>query len=249
MSALPTHIAIIMDGNGRWAIERGLPRVQGHQAGITSIRETVRAAGEMGIKYLTLYAFSTENWARPKEEVNFLMNLLSSYLDKELAELTKNNVQFRIIGRLSDLPQEIQKKIIRNIKETEKNTGLVLTLALSYSSRLEIVDAIKKITASISRGELKPDDVTPEVVSNYLYTAEIPDPDLLIRTSGELRVSNFLLWQISYAEIYVTEKLWPDFRKEDLIEAIEVYRKRERRFGRTQVLGGTRGRTSLHSEK
>ena len=235
MSDLPQHIAIIMDGNGRWAVERGLPRVQGHQAGVASIRETVRAAGEIGIKYLTLYAFSTENWARPKEEVTFLMNLLSEYLDKELVELGKNNVRFRTIGCLDDLPEGIQRKIKRNIQETKRNTGLVLNLALSYSSRLEIVEAIRKIGEKMICGELKPEDITAETVSSHLYTAEIPDPDLLIRTSGEMRISNFLLWQISYTEIYVTEKLWPDFKKEDLLEAVEDYRKRERRFGRTAV--------------
>jgi len=235
MSQLPQHVAIIMDGNGRWAMERGLPRVQGHQAGVESIRSIVRAAGELGIKYLTLYAFSTENWGRPQEEVGFLMNLLSNYLDKELAEITKNNIRFKMIGRLDDLPAEIQEKIRRNLKQTETNTGMVLTLALSYSSRMEIVDAVKKIAEKVKAGEVVSQDITPELFSRYLYTAELPDPDLLIRTSGEMRISNFLLWQLSYTEIYVTEKLWPDFRKDDLLKAIQEYQTRERRFGRTTV--------------
>ncbi len=235
MSELPQHVAIIMDGNGRWAMERGLARVQGHQSGVESIRSIVRAAGELGIKYLTLYAFSTENWGRPQDEVGFLMNLLSNYLDKELAEITKNNIQFRMIGRLDDLPAEIQSKIRRNLKATEANTGMVLTLALSYSSRIEIVDAVKKIAEKVKSGELAAQDITPDVFSRYLYTAELPDPDLLIRTSGEMRISNFLLWQLSYTEIYVTEKLWPDFRKDDLLKAIQEYQTRERRFGRHPV--------------
>lgn len=235
MSQLPQHVAIIMDGNGRWAIDRGLPRVQGHQAGVESIRSIVRAAGELGIKYLTLYAFSTENWGRPQDEVGFLMNLLSNYLDKELAEITKNNIQFRMIGRQDDLPAEIQEKIRRNLKQTETNTGMVLTLALSYSSRIEIVEAVKKIAEKVKAGEMTAQDITPDVFSRHLYTAHLPDPDLLIRTSGEMRISNFLLWQLSYTEIYVTEKLWPDFRKDDLLKAVQVYQTRERRFGRTSV--------------
>lgn len=235
MEHLPRHIAIIMDGNGRWAMDRGMARLQGHQAGVESIRDIVKAAGELGISYLTLYAFSSENWARPPEEVNFLMGLLSNYLDKELAELQKNNLRFHMIGRLQDLPVDVQTKILRNMKETEKNTGLSLTLALSYSSRLEIVDAVKKIAFKVARRELKPEEVTSEVISRHLYTAGIPDPDLLIRTSGEMRISNFLLWQLSYTEIYVTDKFWPDFRKSDLMAAIQAYQKRERRFGRTEV--------------
>ncbi len=214
-------------------MERGLPRVQGHQAGVESIREIVKAVGELGIKYLTLYAFSTENWARSNEEVSFLMNLLSNYLDRELEEMARNNIRFQTIGRLSDLPSEIQKKISRNIKATESNRGLVLTLALSYSSRLEIVDGIRKIVDKILKRGLSPEEITPEILSDHLYTAGMPDPDLLIRTSGEMRISNFLLWQLSYTEIYVTDKFWPDFRKEDLLRAIDDYQRRERRFGRT----------------
>lgn len=239
MSELPQHIAIIMDGNGRWAMDRNLPRVQGHQAGVESIRSIVRAAGELGLKYLTLYAFSTENWGRPQDEIGFLMNLLSNYLDKELAEITKNNIRFRMIGHLEDLPVEIQKKIRRNLKETENNTGLTLNLALSYSARIEIVDAVKRIAEKVKNGQLPIDDITPDIFSAHLYTAGTPDPDLLIRTSGEMRISNFLLWQLSYTEIYVTEKLWPDFRKEDLLAAIRDFQKRERRFGRTTVRSKT----------
>jgi undecaprenyl diphosphate synthase len=235
MSVSPRHIAIIMDGNGRWATEKGLPRVRGHQAGVESIREVVRACGELGIRYLTLYAFSTENWARPKDEVNFLMNLLSEYLDRELKELSANDVKLRVIGKMGDLPDEVQQKIGRNLDATRNNTGLVLTLALSYSSRVEIVDAARRIAEKVSGAAMRLEDITPETFAQHLYTAGIPDPDLLIRTSGELRISNFLLWQLSYTEIYVTEKLWPDFRKEDLQEAIQEYTRRERRFGRTEV--------------
>lgn len=235
MEELPRHIAIIMDGNGRWAVEKKLPRVQGHQAGVDSIRDIVRACGEIGIQYLTLYAFSTENWARPKEEVSFLMGLLSSYLDKEFEEIKKNNIRFMPIGRIGDLPAEIQNKINRNVEATRQNTGLRLMLALSYSSRLEIVDAVKKIAAKAKSGDLAVEDISSETISEHLYTAGVPDPDLLIRTSGEMRISNFLLWQLSYTEIYVTEKLWPDFRRPDLAEAIKAYQKRERRFGRTEA--------------
>jgi undecaprenyl diphosphate synthase len=235
MEELPKHIAIIMDGNGRWALEKNLPRVQGHQAGVDSIRDIVRACGEIGIRYLTLYAFSTENWARPKDEVSFLMGLLSAYLDRELEEIKKNNIRFTPIGRIADLPAEIQKKIARNVEETRENTGMRLMLALSYSSRLELVDAVKAIAGKVRSGELALDQITPETLSDHLYTAGVPDPDLLIRTSGEMRISNFLLWQLSYTEIYVTEKLWPDFRRPDLMVAIKAYQGRERRFGRTDT--------------
>lgn len=235
MNKLPLHVAIIMDGNGRWARERNLPRVRGHQAGVDSIRDVVRAAGEMGIRYLTLYAFSTENWARPKEEVSFLMNLLSEYLDKELQEMTSNNVRLNIIGRIEDLPEEVRDKLKRNLKETEKNTGLVLMLALSYSSRVEIVDAVRVLAEKARKGAIMPENITLDVFADHLYTRGIPDPDLLIRTSGEMRISNFLLWQLSYTEIVVTEKLWPDFRRTDFVAALEEFAKRERRFGRTET--------------
>lgn len=233
--SLPCHIAVIMDGNGRWALQRGLPRINGHQAGVESIREIIRGSASLGIQYLTLYAFSTENWARPKNEVNFLMGLLGSYLDSEIAELNQNNIRFNTIGRISDLPESIQDKIKSAQLKTSKNTGMTLTLALSYSSRTEITDAVKCIIDKVRAGEINPEHLTQELISKHLYTAQLPDPDLLIRTSGEQRLSNFLLWQVSYAELYVTEKLWPDFRKDDLLEAIDEYQKRERRFGKTEI--------------
>lgn len=234
INKLPEHIAIIMDGNGRWAKERGFARIHGHQTGVDTIRQIVRAARKIGVKYLTLYAFSKENWARPQHEIDFLMNLLAQYLDKELEEMNQNQIRFQAIGQLGDLPQTIQEKIKRNIRETEKNQGLILTLALSYSSRLEITDAAKRLCEQVKQGRLKIEDITESHLANQLYTAGIPDPDLLIRTSGELRVSNFLLWQISYTEIYVSQKYWPDFKEEDFLEAISAYQKRERRFGRTE---------------
>lgn len=220
-----------MDGNGRWANERNLPRHEGHRHGVERVREITRACGDLGIKFLTLYAFSKENWARPKDEVSFLMKLLSNYLDAELREIQKMNVRLRMIGRMEELPVEIQSKLRRNIDHAKDNTGLTLSLALSYSARAEIVDAIKGIVNEIKAGRVSSDEITERLVSDHLYTKGIPDPDLLIRTSGELRISNFLLWQISYTELYVTDKFWPDFRKEDLIQAIEAYKRRERRFG------------------
>ena len=233
---IPEHVAIIMDGNGRWAQERGLPRIQGHQKGVEAIREVVRAARDLGIQYLTLYAFSKENWARPPEEVRFLMQLLARYLDSELQEMEENGIRFNAIGRTSDLPKEIQERIERNASKTKTNREMLLTLALSYSSRLEIVDAAKQLCKKVKAGELTVDQIDEVLFSKTLNTAGIPDPDLLIRTSGELRVSNFLLWQISYTEIYVVDKYWPDFRKEDFIRSIQEYQKRERRFGRTETV-------------
>ena len=228
---LPRHVAMIMDGNGRWAVERGYPRFRGHQKGADRIRDVIEAATEIGIPYLTLYAFSKENWVRPKEEVDFLMELLSRYLDQELAKMKENKIRFNVIGSREDLNTEIQKKIDRNMKETASHTKLVLTLALSYSGRAEIVDACRKIARKVKAGELSPEAVDETTLQQALYTADLPDPDFLIRTSGELRVSNFLLWQISYAEIYVTEKLWPDFSKDEFRKALEAYQKRKRRFG------------------
>ncbi len=224
-----------MDGNGRWAEAKGFARILGHQRGVDTIREIVRTARELKIKHLTLYAFSKENWARPKREIDFLMSLLSQYLDSELKELETNQVRFNAIGKLEDLPREVREKIKRNMTLTQKNEGLLLTLALSYSSRVEITDAIKRLCEQVKLGHLKIEEITEDHISKELYTAGIPDPDLLIRTSGELRVSNFLLWQISYTEIYVSDKYWPDFRKEDFIEAIKDYQKRERRFGRAET--------------
>jgi undecaprenyl diphosphate synthase len=228
---VPRHIAIIMDGNGRWARERGLPRVRGHEEGAESIRAVLRTCGEAGVGFLTLYAFSTENWKRPKAEVMALMKLLSHFLKKETPELMKQNVRLQAIGRLTDLPDSCQRELQRAIKKTSANTGTTLILALSYSGRLEIVDGIRSLIDDVEAGRLDKKKIDVEMFSKHLYTRDFPDPDLLIRTSGEMRVSNFLLWQLSYTEIYVTPKLWPDFRKEDLLEAIREYGKRQRRYG------------------
>lgn len=231
MNAVPRHVAIIMDGNGRWAKERGLPRIRGHEEGGKRVREIVRASGEVGVQFLTLYAFSAENWKRPKVEIDFLMELLSRYLESELAELQENNVRFAVIGEIEKLSKNLQDKIDRLKKETAKNTGLVLTLALSYSSRNEILRATRLIAEEVKTGKMAPEGITEEVFSAHLYTAGMPDPELLIRTSGELRISNFLLWQISYAELFVTNTYWPDFKKDNYQEALEAYGKRQRRFG------------------
>lgn len=228
---LPKHIAIIMDGNGRWAKKRGQPRIFGHRAGIKSVREVVTASAELGIKVLTLYAFSKENWQRPKQEVTILMRLLKEYLDKEEKELMENNIKFISIGQREYLPQAVQERLNHVEEITKNNTGLILNLALNYGGRAEIMDAVRKITALAKENNFQPEELDEKTFARFLYTKDIPDPDLLIRTSGEMRVSNFLLWQISYAEIYVTQKLWPDFGKKDLIAAIKAYQKRERRFG------------------
>jgi len=228
------HIAIIMDGNGRWAKRQGLPRLRGHEEGVKRTREIVEACREMNISYLTLYAFSAENWNRPPEEVNFLMNLLAISIDKDLRQLKENNVCLRVIGERERLPESLVKKIEKAVEATHANNGLNLTIALSYSSRLEILQATKKIAAEVQGGQLNLDGITPEVFSQHLYTCDLPDPDLLIRTSGEFRISNFLLWQLSYSELYVTEKFWPEFDKQELKRALEVYGKRERRFGLTE---------------
>lgn len=229
---LPQHVAIIMDGNGRWARKRGLPRVAGHREGVNSVREIVRACGELGIKILTLYTFSKENWFRPKDEVAALMRLLLHTIRREVSELDKNNVRLNVIGELNDLPELTRKSMIDAMKLLEKNTGLILNLALSYSSRREILSAVTAISKDVAQKKLQPDQITEETFSRYLYTANFPDPDLVIRTSGELRISNFLLWQIAYAEIYVTDVFWPDFRKETFFRAIQSFQRRERRFGK-----------------
>ena len=232
----PRHVAVIMDGNGRWAARQGLVRIRGHQAGADRLEEIMRSAQDAGVKYLTLYAFSKENWQRPQEEVRFLMQLLSTYLDQKLPDLKKNNIVFNAIGNLSDMPSVVQKKISRNIQETSGNTGLTVTFAFSYSSRLEITQACQKLVRDALDGKLSAEAVTEEKISDNLYTRGLPDPDLLIRTSGEMRISNFLLWQISYAEIYVTEKCWPEFTREEFFKALEAYAVRERRFGRTEPM-------------
>ena len=230
---LPTHLAIIMDGNGRWAQKRLLNRVVGHEKGIDAVRRVVRLSRELGIKYLTLYAFSNENWNRPSIEVSALMKILNKYLLKELPEMMENSIRLSAIGRLDLLPTAAQKTLQHCIKETKNNKGMVLNLALSYGGRTEIIDAVRRITSDLDKGTVSAEDITEEMFSSYLYTAGMPDPDFLIRTSGEMRVSNFLLWQIAYAEIYVTDTLWPDFGNEDLITALLDFQKRERRFGLT----------------
>ena len=228
---LPQHVAIIMDGNGRWANQRHLPRVEGHRMGAESARVIIRTAGEIGIKYLTLYAFSVENWNRPKEEVDALMKYLVHYLKTETPELNKNNVRLEVIGQIYRLPENVQEHLQKSITTLSRNNGLTLIMALSYGSRTEIVDAVRGIAKKVKARELDPADITEQVFAQHLYTRNWPDPDLLIRTSGEMRVSNFLLWQISYAELVITPTLWPDFRKPQFYGALEEYHRRHRRFG------------------
>ncbi|MFA5410535.1 MAG: isoprenyl transferase [Candidatus Omnitrophota bacterium] len=228
---IPRHIAIIMDGNGRWAKEKGLPRTVGHRQGIKRVKEIVRAASELEVKVLTLFAFSTENWTRPRQEINMLMRYLDNFLGREIAQLHKNNVRLMVIGRDEPVPKYLQDKIKEAEHKTRDNSGLRLILAFNYGSRQEIVDAVKKFTASVLKGEASVAGLSAEDFSRYLYTGGLPDPDLLIRTSQEMRLSNFLLWQLSYAELYFCKKYWPDFDRGDLEKAIEVYQKRERRFG------------------
>jgi undecaprenyl diphosphate synthase len=230
-ASLPQHVAIIMDGNGRWAKQRNLPRVEGHRQGAESARTIIRTAGELGIKYLTLYAFSAENWNRPKDEVDALMKYLIHYLKTETPELNKNNVRLEVIGQIYRLPENVQEPLKKSIQTLSQNGGLTLVMALSYGSRIEIVDAVRRIAEKARDGKLEPADITEEVISQHLWTRNIPDPDLLIRTSGEMRVSNFLLWQISYAELIITPMLWPDFRKPQFFAALEEYARRHRRFG------------------
>ena len=230
---LPRHIAIIMDGNGRWARRRHLPRVAGHRAGVTSVRSTVETAARIGIPAMTLYAFSEENWKkRPKTEVDFLMRLLCRFLKAEIKALNENNVRLKYIGRQHELPESVQREMEEASGATAKNTGMLLTLALNYSARSEIVDAFRSLAEAAARnGGLAHMDVDEQTISDHLYTRGLPDPDLVIRTSGEMRLSNFLLWQLAYAEIYVTQTLWPDFRGVQLLEGIEEYQKRDRRYG------------------
>src|SRR3989442_5847952 len=230
-SALPAHIAIIMDGNGRWASRRGLPRVAGHRAGINAVREVVEGYAELGIPVLTLYAFSVENWKRPATEVSMLMHLLKEYLNKELENIHKNNIRFRTIGRTEELDPSVRAELDKGIERTRNNTGMRFNVALNYGGRAEIVDAVNRLLRNGGRELASNGGISEKDFAQYLYTAGQPDPDLLIRTSGELRVSNFLLWQIAYAEIWVTETLWPDFEKRHLYEAIIAYQKRERRYG------------------
>ncbi len=229
---LPRHIAVIMDGNGRWATRRGASRIFGHKHAVKAVRETTEACAELGVEYLTLFAFSTENWERPRAEVNGLMELLVSTIKKETTTLTKNNIKLAAIGDIESLPGSAQRELKESIDLTGTNDGMTLVLALSYSGRWEILNAVRKMLKDVKNEGLSPEDINYDTISDYLCTKDIPDPELLIRTSGEMRISNFLLWQIAYTELYFTEILWPDFRKEDLYEAIVSYQKRERRFGK-----------------
>ena len=229
---IPRHIAIIMDGNGRWAKKKGAARIFGHRNAIQAVNDVTEGCGELGIKYLTLYAFSTENWGRPKDEVDGLMELLVNTLKKEISNLMDNHVRLKTIGDISHLPNACQRNLEEAKETTKNNTGLTVLLALNYSGRWEILKAIRKMAEDVQRGMLHPEDINERMFSNLLETAGIPDPELLIRTSGELRISNFLLWQIAYTELYITKTLWPDFRKEDLYEAIYSFQHRERRFGK-----------------
>ena len=229
---IPNHIAIIMDGNGRWAKEKGLPRIAGHKEGINSVRDITRICGELGVDYLTLYTFSTENWNRPKKEVNALMSLLLNTIKKEVAKLHENNVKFSTIGDLSFLPNNTETGLKEGMDLTKNNTGLNLILALNYGSRQEIIDSVVNISKKVKSGELNSNEIDETLFSSFLYTKSYPDPDLLIRTSGELRISNFLLWQCAYTEMYLTNTYWPSFREDDLFKAILDYQNRERRYGK-----------------
>jgi undecaprenyl diphosphate synthase len=231
MSDLPRHIAIIMDGNGRWAKERGLPRIAGHENGAKSVRAVTEACVELGIEFLTVYAFSTENWKRPEAEVNALWAVLEHFIEQETPTMMRNNVRLKAIGRLHELPESCQHALQATIELTSRNTATTVVLAVNYSGRTELVDATREICAKVATAQLDVEDVTVETISRHLYTKDIPDPDLLIRTSGEMRLSNFLLWQLSYTEIHVTDTLWPDFGKADLHDAVEEFKKRQRRFG------------------
>jgi undecaprenyl diphosphate synthase len=232
LNNLPLHIAVIMDGNGRWAKKKGAERIFGHSNAIKAVREVTEGCAELGIKYLTLYAFSTENWARPKQEVEGLMQLLVATIRKEVKTLMKNNVKLSTIGDIGSLPLNCQRQLQEAIDETKDNTGLTLVLALSYSGRWEILNAVKDLATKVKNNEINPEDINFELFASKLNTSFMPDPELLIRTSGEMRISNFLLWQIAYTELFITEVLWPDFRKDDLYQAILSYQQRERRFGK-----------------
>jgi len=232
---IPTHVAIIMDGNGRWAQKRSLPRIAGHKGGVDSVRDIVETCGQLGVRYLTLYAFSTENWKRPHDEVSVLMQLLLQYLKQEISELNENNVRLEAIGQLNSLPKKVQKQLFESINALSNNTGLVLTLALSYSGRWDLTRAVQTLAMDLRRGKLSPEDISEDTIRSFLSTAHMPDPDLLIRSSGEMRISNFLLWEIAYSEIVVVDTLWPSFRRGDFYSAISEYQTRERRFGRTSA--------------
>ncbi len=229
--SLPRHIAIIMDGNGRWARQRRLPRIAGHREGINSVREVVRATDELGVDVLTLYVFSAENWRRPKREIGALMQLLRETIRREIEDLMRNKVRLAVIGRLQDVAPAARQVLTDAVQATAQNTGLLLNLAINYGGRTELIDAVRGLVRDVQEGDVSPEAIDEKVFEKYLYTGQLPDPDLLIRTSGEMRISNFLLWQIAYTEIYVTDVLWPDFRREHLYQAILDYQNRERRFG------------------
>lgn len=228
---IPGHVAIIMDGNGRWASQRGLPRIAGHRAGVKSVQEVIKGAKESGVKILTLYTFSTENWTRPKYEVEALFKLLENYIDSQADSLMKNNIRLSIVGRLEGLPDGARKKLNFIIERTRHNTGLILNLALNYGSRTEIIDAVRAIAGDCVSKKIRPEDIDEKSFSGYLYTKDLPDPDLMIRTSGEMRLSNFLLWQLSYSELYISKKFWPDFKEKDFLKAMKEYQTRQRRYG------------------
>ena len=248
--AIPQHIAIIMDGNGRWAKSKGMPRAFGHREGVRSVRDIVSACGELGVQSLTLYAFSTENWKRPKDEVSMLMRLLVSSLHAEIDNLHENNVRLMTIGELTKLPKEAQKELQDAIVRTADNNGLTLNLALSYSGRWDIVRAARKLAVEVRSGKISPEDIDETLFSSYLSTVNIPDPDLLIRTSGEMRLSNFLLWELAYTEFYISDRYWPEFRKDELYEAIRTFQQRERRFGQvSEQLKNQSQRTSVKEDR
>jgi len=228
---VPLHVAIIMDGNGRWAKQRGLPRLKGHEQGAESVRAVLRAARQAGVNYLTLYAFSTENWVRPKDEVEGLMNLLGIFMDRYEGELLKNKIRLRVMGQIERLPEKLQKKLAKLMEKSAQDYEYTLILALSYGSRLEIAEAAKAIARKAAKGEIDPETVNEETVAQHLYLPDVPDPELMIRTSGELRLSNFMLWQLSYAELYVTDIFWPDFREKEFFQALEAFNQRGRRYG------------------
>ncbi len=228
---VPGHVAVIMDGNGRWASQRNLPRIAGHSAGAKSVEEVIKAAKESGVKILTLYAFSTENWKRPKYEVDALFKLLENYIDSQTDILIKNDIRLSVVGRIEGLPDDIQRKLKSIMDKTRAGSSLLLNLALNYGARTEIVDAVRAVAKDCASGKVDPDEIDEKIFSGYLYTKDLPDPDLLIRTSGEMRLSNFLLWQLSYSELYISKKLWPDFKKSDFIEALNEYQNRQRRYG------------------
>ncbi|MGP8217009.1 MAG: isoprenyl transferase [Bacteroidia bacterium] len=232
-SRIPRHVAVIMDGNGRWAKQKGKSRIFGHKNGVKAVRETIETAAEIGVKYVTLYAFSTENWNRPKDEVSGLMELLVFTINKEIKTLMENDIALQAIGDLKSLPKKCYSELMRAIEKTSSNKRMTLVLALSYSSKWEIINAVRKLAKDVENKIITSEEISEDLFTQYLCTTSIPDPELLIRTSGEHRISNFLLWQIAYSELYFTEKLWPDFRKEDFLAAIADFQKRERRFGKT----------------